>query len=589
MEGTAERLGAEAGLRLRPLQGQAIDAMLSGRDALVMLPTGGGKSLCYQLPARALAAQGHGPTLVVSPLLALMRDQVLAAGSRGLRAVRVGSDLSAAACREALACAPDCDLLVASPERVVSRSFRAWLEKHRVARIAVDEAHCVSEWGHDFRPEYAQLGFLRTDLGVPTMALTATATPQVRRDVVASLGLRDPALLVGSLRRPALAVAVEMPGRSRLDRLQALVDEVVEGRVIVYAPSRARVVAVAARLRAAGVDVAFTHAGRTTSARARAEASFLTGARRVLVATSAFGMGVDLPDVRLVVHAGAPPSLEAWWQQAGRAGRDGAPARAVLLWSPADRAVVRPLIGERPERRASFDALADLVCGGACRMRTLDAWFGLPDEEACGLCDVCRGCDPVAPAPRARRPIAVAHLADDVDAVVLAFVGGLRRPVGRTTLVAALRGSRARPVLRRGLAAVEGFGALRSVPADALIARVDALLTDGRLGRKGRKYPTVWLPGRPVRGPRRAVPRDRPKGAAAALIAWRRAEARRRRWKPYQIFPDAVLNALVAQRPRDAAELGVIAGLGPRRIERWGDAVLQILRRSGTEEGAADS
>jgi ATP-dependent DNA helicase RecQ len=577
-------------LVLRPLQASAIEAVLDGRDALVLLPTGGGKSLCYQLPARALAAEGHGPTLLVSPLLALMRDQVAAAEARGLRAVRVGSDLSAAACREALAAAPSCDLLVASPERVASARMRAWLRTHRVARVAVDEAHCVSEWGHDFRPEYAALGFLRSELGLPVLALTATATPRVRLDIAASLGLNDPLVLVGALRRPSLALSVESPGRGRAARVRALLDASVDGRAIVYAPSRARVVALAASLRAAGIDAVHTHAGRTVGARDKAETAFVAGRRRVLVATSAFGMGVDLPDVRLVVHAGAPPSLEAWWQQAGRAGRDGRAARAVLLWSEGDRVTLERLVGTDPARRASFEALVAMVRGRSCRVEAVEAHFGVAGEGPCGLCDACRGDRPPAPSARPARPARVPKpLGDGADEVVLRLVAGMKRPVGRTTLVAALRGSRGRTVVRRGLPGLPGFGALAGSDPRAVLGVVDALLDDGRLERRGRKYPTVWLAGRPVRGPRVARTKPAVPRPVAELVAWRRRQARLRRWRPYQVFPDAVLNAIAARRPETIEALLEIPGMGPRRVARWGDDLLALVARSGAEEGPAHS
>ncbi len=589
----SRRLAEEAGVHLRPLQAEAIDAALMGRDALVVMPTGGGKSLCYQLPAMALAGAGAGPTLVVSPLLALMRDQVRQATARGLRAVHVASDQSLSEQRENLAAAPGMDLLFVSPERVTSRGFRAWLDTHRIARVAVDEAHCISEWGHDFRDEYRALGFLRTELGIPVCALTATATARVRTDIVTSLGLIDPVLLVGSLRRGNLALSVEQPTGpgARLARAAALVETTLQGRVVVYAPTRARVKALAGAFRERGIAVTFTHAGRTMGARARAEECFVEGDGRVLVATSAFGMGVDLPDIRLVVFVGAPTSLEAWWQQAGRAGRDGNPARAVLLWSAGDAVALRRLIGDSPSLRAGFQALQCLVFDPACRSRVADRWFGMADEGPCGICDVCVGPDAVAAGvasgrahlrrqaekgESARESAAGVVLDAEQEALILRFVSELKRPMGRTPVAEALRGSKAKTIRRRGLGANSGFGGLRGVPAVAILRSIDAMLVDGRLVKKGKKYPTVWLAEKRVRS---LTPRVRPRetGLGAALRAWRHAEARRRRWKPYQIFPDAVLKALVAERPNDEAGIAGLRGMGATRASRWAASLLLLL------------
>ena len=591
----------------RPGQREAVEAVLDDRDALVMLPTGGGKSLCYQLPAVVAARQGRGRTLVISPLIALMDDQVAALRAKGIRAVALHSgkvDEDARARRAEIASA---ELIYVSPERVMKPAALRALGGG-FALIAVDEAHCVSQWGHDFRPEYQQLGQLRQTLAAPIIALTATATPRVREEIVRSLGLVRPVEVLQPVERPNLALAIEHV-RTEKDRLSRCVELVRAagvgrpggGRAVVYAATRKRVVDVAAALNAAGVRAAHYHAGRTTGARGKAHQQFSDGDRSVMVATTAFGMGVDLPDVRLVVHVQSPGSLEAWWQEAGRAGRDGLPSRAVLLYSDSDGVLQARLRkgSQHPGAEAGWRSLVDLCYAVRCRQAEVTRHVLGELGPPCGRCDVCTGGEVAAQVEdararaRARREAKAekqaADLAVDLSAAqrdqILAFVGRMKRPAGRKLVAQALRGSKAEAVKRRGLAAVEGYGALNGVPEAAVEAAIDDLLAVGRLVRKGKKYPTVWLSGRPVRGaaepageggaarPRRA----RYQGVAAKLADWRKREARRRRIKPYQIFDNATLAALVSAGPRDLAALAAIPGIGPTRLEKYGDVLLSLL------------
>lgn len=586
----------------RPGQDRAVEALLAGRDVQVLLPTGGGKSLCYQVPAILAARAGRGPTLVVSPLIALMEDQVGALRRRGVAAELLHSALPAADRRGVLERARRAAVLYVSPERVALAGFRRWLARADVPFVAIDEAHCIAEWGHDFRPEYRELGVLAA-LGAPVVALTATATPRVMAEIRDSLGLRDPVIVRGSFRRPNLALSVELHegDRARTERLVELLEarglgrDPSAGRAVVYAATRKRVKDVADALRKRGFRAGWYHAGRTDGARARAQEAFEEGRHAVLVATTAFGMGVDHPDVRLVVHVQAPGSLEAWYQQAGRAGRDGAPAAAVLLYAPGDAVTQARLRGQDPAPGAleGWKALQGFVYGVECRQRAVERWFGAEPEAPCGRCDVCRDREGVRQAVsrardrlearreertrRIRREAAVRLDAHQRDLVV-AFVDALAKPLGRTLVAAGLRGSRARRARRVGIAANPYFGALAGLPERAILEAIDALLEEGRLARRGRKYPTVWIPEKRVRP---AAPR-RPKapagGLAAALRAFRTREARRRRWKAYQVFTDATLEALVARRPASVDELAAVPGIGPKKVERFGEALLELVR-----------
>lgn len=595
----------------RPFQELAVEAQRDDKDVEIVLPTGAGKSLCFQLPAVLRDRDRGQTTLVVSPLVALMRDQVRALRARGVSAACVYKGMDASERTRALHADARHALLYVSPERLALPSFRRRLAKLRVGRIVVDEAHCVSEWGHDFRPTYLQIGGVRQELGVPITAATATLTPRARQDMRKHLGMRDPIAIAGSLRRNNLSLAIERwrGDTARVERISELLDASNLGksadgpRAIVYAATRKRVVAIARALSSMGFLAGHYHAGRTVGSRERAQSGFETDRHRVLVATSAFGMGVDLPDVRAVFHAESPSTLEAYFQQAGRAGRDGQPSRAVLLYGPKDDMVQRRLRGETPHAGAleGWKALKELVMGDECRALAVERWFGQETEARCEVCDVCM--DPAGVAAsvdllrsevRARRVRRVAaeerersmSLSDAELDHVVAFVDGMRRPLGRRVVAAGLRGSRSKRAKREKLEVNDLFGVLRGMPESVVLRGIDDLLLSGRLAPKGKKYPTVWMPDKRVRPPRttKNTSDDAPRGLEAALRAFRKTSARKRRWKAYQVFPNAVIAALVAARPSTSEALRQVRGLGPRRIEKFGDELLRLIREYETNK-----
>jgi ATP-dependent DNA helicase RecQ len=509
---------------LRPGQREAIEGVLGGRDVVVLLPTGAGKSSCYQVPAVALARGGRGATIVVSPLIALMNDQVSGLCARGVAAAAMHSQLDDAARSEAMRAFAGGELAVlyVSPERAVLDSFRRLLARTPIALLAIDEAHCVSQWGHDFRPEYMRLHELREIVRAPMIALTATATPRVLHEIARGLALRDPVIVRGDFRRPNLAFEVQHH-RGDADRLAATIaildaaglrGRTGPGRGIVYCSTRKKTETVAANLKSAGFAAAHYHAGRTGLARERAQRAFELGRARVLVATSAFGMGIDYPDVRAIVHFQAPGSLEAYYQEAGRASRDGNPGRCVMLFGAADLVTQRRISGGGGGHRVE-DALAALeryANAARCRQQLLCAHFTGGDEPlACGICDVC--------------------LEEQDDK-------GERE---------ALHPSVALPAT-----AARGASATRSSPST-----------------RGTRA------DRPTR-------RDRPPRTASItfeLDRYRRRMARQLKWKTYMVFQRSVITAIDLQRPASREDLARIAGLGPSKIARFGDDILAVVRR----------
>ena len=586
----------------RPLQREAMEAILGGRDSLVVLPTGGGKSLCFQAPALIRP----GLAVVVSPLISLMKDQVDSLTANGVPAACFNSALPSEARAAVLRGVRDGQyrLLYVSPERLAgegSEGFLAQLGRTDISFVAVDEAHCISQWGHDFRPEYRQLARLRDVFPSASLhAYTATATARVRRDIASQLALREPVELVGSFDRPNLVYRVL--GRAQLKRqLQDVLARHRGHAGIIYCSSRREVDALAAWLCETGLRARPYHAGLSDLERVQNQDAFLDEHADLVVATVAFGMGIDRSDVRFVVHAGAPQSLEHYQQEAGRAGRDGLEAECVLFYSTADFLKWRVMLernGElTPARRNLMRDMERYAASVGCRHRHLLAYFGESDPRTnCGACDFC-----LDELEAVADPVVVARK-------VLSCVARVGQRFGAGYVTDVLRGADTDQVNARGHKSLTTFGLLRESTVPEIRGYIEQLLARQLLRQTDDEYPVLALtqsgvtllkdPGslpdlalarqrRPVRGetPRRArieteswqdVDRD----LFERLRALRLDIARSRGVPPYVIFHDTTLREMARIKPTSVSALLGVRGVGARKAEDLGEAFVAVIAGS---------
>ena len=564
----------------RGVQEQVIARTMAGQHALAVMPTGAGKSLCYQVPA--LARQGTA--LVISPLIALMHDQIRAAEAFGIKAAALTSaDNNRAETVERLK-AGALDLIYVAPERATGGGFRDLIGRIKLALIAIDEAHCVSEWGHDFRPDYRLLRPLLDSFPeVPRLALTATADRQTRADILVQLGIPDDGLIVAGFDRPNIRYHVR-PRDGVPKQLAALLDE-QPGPGIVYVQSRDKAETLAEQLGKGGRPVLPYHAGLEPPVRARNQAAFVASENMVMVATIAFGMGIDKPDVRFVAHAGIPKSIEAYYQETGRAGRDGDPSEAWLFWGAEDFSRARRRIttevepARQGQERERLNALASLVETAGCRRAILLRHFGEEPPERCGNCDNCLN------PPNAIDATVVAQ-----KLLSAAFRTEMRFGLGH--LADVLAGKETDKVHNFGHHRLSVFGiateeelALVRPVSRALLAR-DALRADDFGGLsfgpgakpilKGEASLEIVLPQRQKTRKRRAAA-EAESPLFNALRAKRREIAAAAGMPPYVIFHDSTLREMAALRPSSLAAMAEVPGVGAAKLERYGPAFLDVL------------
>ncbi|MCY3544536.1 MAG: DNA helicase RecQ [Chloroflexi bacterium] len=579
----------------RPLQEEIIDSVLRGRDTLVIMPTGGGKSLCYQLPALKF----DGITLVVSPLIALMKDQVDALKANGIAAEFINSTLTFAEIRrvQEWAYSGNLKILYLAPERLALPDFQAFLRGLSVSLVAVDEAHCISEWGHDFRPDYRMLGDLRRNMpDVPFIALTATATERVRRDIVSQLGLSAHQEYIASFDRPNLRYDVR-PKQQAFAQLTDLLRERKGESAIIYCFSRNDTEELADNLRRQGFNALPYHAGMDADVRRVNQERFIRDEVNIIAATIAFGMGIDKPDVRLVVHQELPKTLEAYYQQTGRAGRDGLQSDCVLFYSYGDKIkqdFFIEQIRDAAEQRNAQQKLAQVIeyCQlNTCRRRFLLDYFGeAMDASAgnCGGCDVCLA---------EREDFDATIIAQKIMSAVIRT--GERFGAGYISLV--LRGSKAERVIRLGHDKLSVYGIVNDY-ADGDIREICGMLLDtGMLCKTSTEYATlgVTAEGREFLKTRNELTLSRRKKQAAAtssgtargqkgaaeydtalferLRALRRRIASESAVPPYVVFGDATLQQMASRIPQDLNAMSRISGVGAVKLQRYGDEFLSEI------------
>ncbi len=565
----------------RGVQERVIARVLAGAPTLAIMPTGAGKSLCYQLPAVAL----DGCCVVISPLIALMHDQLRAARALGIRAASLTSvDSDWRETQERLL-AGDLDLLYVAPERASGDGFRALLERARICLFAIDEAHCVSEWGHDFRPDYRLLRpLLDAFADVPRLALTATADAHTRADILTQLGIAPDGLIVSGFDRPNIRYEVRLR-----DGLIGQLGDVLAsnpGPGIIYAQTRAATEKLAASLGGKGRKVLPYHAGLAPEVRAANQATFIASEDMVMAATVAFGMGIDKPDVRFVVHAGLPKSIEGYYQESGRAGRDGDPAVATLLWGAEDFIRARQRVAEvEPARqqgeRARIAALGALVETGGCRRAVLLRHFGEDPPPTCGNCDNC-----LAPPATVDARLAAQKL--------LSAVYRTGQSYGLGHIEAVLTGQTNDRIAQRGHDRLSVFGiadsaeaALLKPVARALMVRNALETTDHgglMLGPEARPFlrgeaemALILPPARQKRGRRQDKANPVGDPLFEALRARRRELAVEAGVPPYVIFHDSTLREMAERRPRSLSELANISGIGERKRVAYGQAFLDVI------------
>lgn len=574
----------------RPYQEEIVDCLIQGRDAFVLMPTGGGKSLCFQIPA----LHRSGIAIVVSPLISLMKDQVDALQANGVRAACYNSSLGAEEARQVLAQlhAGQLDLLYVAPERLLSADFLERLRSFEIGLFAIDEAHCVSQWGHDFRPEYTGLGKLRNIFpAVPMVALTATAEKQTRLDILRHLNLQNAHQVIASFDRPNIRYSVIDKAKPYL-QLGAFLDSHRNESGIIYCLSRKRVDEVARKLQLDGLKAAAYHAGLPAAERKQTQDDFIRDDVQIVVATVAFGMGIDKPNVRFIVHYDLPKNLESYYQETGRAGRDGLPAEALLLFGYGDIAIGRGLIekGGNPEQKRieihKLNAMVGFAESGTCRRRALLGYFGENLEKDCGNCDICLN-------PPERYDASE----DARKALSCVYRVGQRFGVGH--VIEVLRGAKTQRIfdLRHDQLSTYGIG--RDQNQDHWSHLLRQLIHYGYLEQDIGNYSVLKLteaarpllrgeaeltiskprikPGRKKRPERKIVGLEYDQELFNQLRILRKQIADRDDVPPYVVFGDASLAEMAATLPTDNDAFLQINGVGQTKLQRYGNEFMEEI------------
>ncbi|TGE28318.1 DNA helicase RecQ [Hymenobacter metallicola] len=592
----------------RPMQESIITNIMSGKDTVVLMPTGGGKSVCFQVPA----VVQEGVCVVVSPLIALMKDQVEALKANGIPAEYINSSVGQS---EQTSIASDClngylKLLYVSPEKLVSPGFIQFLQRLRISMFAIDEAHCISSWGHDFRPEYTQLKLLREHFPrVPIIALTATADRLTQRDIQQQLRMHEPQVFLSSFDRPNLNLIVR-PGQNRVGSIVEFVTGRPTEAGIVYCLSRKQCETLAQKLKEKGVRAGHYHAGMTPNQRGAVQEAFLRDDLQVIVATIAFGMGIDKSNVRWVIHYNLPKNIEGYYQEIGRAGRDGAPATAVLFYSYADVMSLRDMLTKDTDPRLSQLSLAKLermqqfAEAASCRRKILLNYFGETLATDCGNCDICRN------PPTTFDGTELAQKA-------LSAVVRMRERASIGLLIDVLRGMRNQAILQGGYDQIKTYGAGRDLPYLDWYSYIHQMLNDGllyiayeegyalkitELGKQVlqgqrqlpmKKFQPAEKAEKQAKGKKAARETAAPTDATTQLFdrlrQLRKRIADEQNVPPYVIFTDTTLQEMAAERPVSRTAMLAIGGVGMKKFENYGEVFIKAILEHGGAPNPSDT
>ena len=591
----------------RPQQAEIIDTVMAGNDCLVLMPTGGGKSVCFQIPA----ILREGLTVVISPLIALMKDQVEALRVNGINAAFLNSSLSSAEQDQVMwqAKIGELKLLYIAPERLFSGNTFEFLREWNVSLFAIDESHCISSWGHDFRPEYRQLNALKKYFpNVPVIALTATADRVTRKDILKQIGIEEAQTFVASFDRPNLSLNV-LPGRGRLQQIQTFLKKHNGQAGIIYCLSRKSTETVAASLRKAGFEAEFYHAGLASEKRSKVQEQFLRDDIQIIVATVAFGMGIDKSNVRWVIHYNLPSNVESFYQEIGRAGRDGSPSDTVLFYSYMDIITRQEMISNSDQSEeqkellnAKLNRMKQYAEADICRRRILLSYFNEAVDQDCGNCDVCRN-------PRSRFDATV------IAQKALSGIARTKEKVAMGMLIDILRGSKNKNILQYGYDQLPTFGVGRDMRGEEWAEYISQLLNSGVMDiaydeahsfklnpasnqvlygkRKVELVRFIPLSERKAKEEAQ-LPKEKPKqeiirdALFERLRVLRKQIADRMGVPPYVVFTDSTLSEMAQKRPVSEAQMKAISGIGTERYRNYGDTFIKEIvafTRENTQPG----
>ncbi|MBL7807059.1 MAG: DNA helicase RecQ [Saprospiraceae bacterium] len=592
--------------QFRPLQAEIIQNVFNGKDTLVLMPTGGGKSLCYQIPAITM----EGVAVVVSPLIALMKDQVEGLSANGIPAAFINSSLNSDQQRkvENALLAGYVKLLYVSPEKLVSQGFQPLLKRLKITLFAIDEAHCISSWGHDFRPEYTQLKFLKAQFpGIPLIALTATADKLTRKDIVNQLGLEEPAVFIASFDRPNISLTVRS-GQKRFEQIISFLKQHPNQSGIIYCLSRKGCESLSEKLNEKGFKSDFYHAEVPPAKRSKVQDDFINDRTPIICATIAFGMGIDKSNVRFVIHYNLPKNLEGYYQEIGRAGRDGLASDALLFFSYGDLISYREMFEQsdasteqKDLKIAKLERMFQFAEAPVCRRKTVLNYFGEPYDGQCGNCDVCKN------PPK--------HFDGTIAAQkALSAISRTGQRVGMSLLVDILRGSNRREILEHKYHLIKTYGAGKEFGYDDWLFLISQMMHIGLIeiayddhnclrvtdaGQKvlfDGKQVSLAMPEPKTRpGDKMAAPKVVEKSKTqlqreellSRLHLLRRDLAVQHGIPPYTLFSDVTLQQMTDARPLSDAEMLGIEGVSERKLQLYGDAFLQEIRQFVLEKTQA--